>query len=186
MPILVELFVVFFMIGLFTIGGGYAMIPLMQSEVVGRGWLTLEELINFFAIAESTPGPFAVNTATLVGFQHFHILGAIVATTAVVLPSFIIISVIAKHINNFIDNVYVKNILSGIKAVIAGMIFAIVINLASKNIFTYEIFAKGIDYIAIFIMSFILLLVIIKKKMNPIYIILISGVLGMVLYSLWG
>ncbi|MDD3383054.1 MAG: chromate transporter, partial [Bacilli bacterium] len=75
------------MIGLFTIGGGYAMIPLMQSEVVGRGWLTLDELINFFAIAESTPGPFAVNTATLIGFQQFQILGAIVATTSVILPS---------------------------------------------------------------------------------------------------
>lgn len=186
MPVLVELSIVFFMIGLFTIGGGYAMIPLMQSEVVGRGWLTLDELINFFAISESTPGPFAVNTATLIGFQQFQILGAIVATTSVILPSFIIIIIVAKHISSFMDNVYVKSILNGIKAVIAGMIFSIVVNLSIKNIFSKDFFSEGFDYIALFIMFFVFLLINIKKKISPIFIIVISGFLGIILYSIWG
>lgn len=186
MPILLELFLVFFTIGLFTIGGGYAMIPLIQSEAVSRGWLTLDELIKFFAIAESTPGPFAVNTATLIGFQQKGILGAILATTGVVLPSFIIIVIIAKYMKRFIENVYFGSALTGIKAVVTGMIFAVVVELCITSIFSKDFFEKGFDFIALFIMIVILLLVSIKKKFSPILIIVISGILGMICYSLWG
>ena len=93
MEILLELFWVFFQIGLFTFGGGYAMIPMIQDLVVDeKKWVTYEEIMNFIAISESTPGPFAINMATFVGTTQYGLLGAIVATIAVILPSFIIIS----------------------------------------------------------------------------------------------
>ena len=88
MIILLELFWVFFQIGLFTFGGGYAMIPMMQDFIVDqKGWVSYEEIMNFIAISESTPGPFAINMATFVGTSQYGILGAIVATIAVILPS---------------------------------------------------------------------------------------------------
>ena len=106
---LLELFITFFIIGLFTIGGGYAMIPMINDTVIEKGWLTLEELYNFIAIAESTPGPFAVNTATLVGFSQFPeapILGAVITTAGVVLPSFIIILLQNTFITSSIKKLY--------------------------------------------------------------------------------
>ena len=89
--LILKLFLVFFKIGLFTFGGGYAMIPLIKSEVVTRGWLLEEEVISFIAISESTPGPFALNMATFIGTSQAGILGALTVTLGVVLPSFIII-----------------------------------------------------------------------------------------------
>ena len=100
MPILLDLFVTFFKLGLFTFGGGYAMIPLVTDEVISHGWMSYQEIMNFIAVAESTPGPIAINMATFVGATQgatlggvgFSILGALVATLGVVLPSFFIIS----------------------------------------------------------------------------------------------
>ena len=86
-----HLFFTFLKIGLFTIGGGYAMIPLIQSEVLGNGWLTQQQLVDFIAVSESTPGPFAINIATFVGMKTYGVLGALATTTGVILPSFVII-----------------------------------------------------------------------------------------------
>ena len=95
MEVLLELFWVFFRIGLFTFGGGYAMIPMIQDLIVDEyGWVGTEEIMNFIAISESTPGPFAINMATFVGTSQYGILGAIVASFAVILPSFIIITLL--------------------------------------------------------------------------------------------
>ena len=93
---LLLLFWTFFKIGLFTIGGGYAMIPMIESEVIAKGWLTETELVNFLAISESTPGPFAINMATFVGVNEFGILGGIFTTIGVITPSIIIIIIIYK------------------------------------------------------------------------------------------
>ena len=79
-----------------TIGGGYAMIPLIQSEVLANGWLTQQQLVDFIAVSESTPGPFAINIATFVGMKTYGVLGALATTTGVILPSFVIILLIAK------------------------------------------------------------------------------------------
>lgn len=179
---LVELFVNFFLIGLFTIGGGYAMIPMIEDVVVSKGWLTYNELINFFAIAESTPGPFAVNTATLVGFSQIPeapLLGAIVTTTAVVLPSFIIIIIIAMFVQNFLQKKAIRWALDGIKATVVGLIFAVVYSLfvSIKSDTSLNI------YYSIIILAIIILLkLIFKKKIGPIPIILISGFLGFIFY----
>ena len=104
--IFLELFLTFFKIGAFTFGGGYAMLPLIQSEAIGNGWMTMEEIIDFIAVSESTPGPFAINMATFVGTQMGKeflgvgggILGAICATLGVVMPSFIVILFVAKFL----------------------------------------------------------------------------------------
>ncbi|HEY8444987.1 MAG TPA: chromate transporter [Bacilli bacterium] len=196
---LLELFINFFLIGLFTIGGGYAMIPMIQDVVVGKGWLTDNELLNFFAIAESTPGPFAVNTATLVGFNRIPeapLLGAIITTAAVVLPSFIIILIIARYVNNFIEKKSIRWALDGIKATVVGLIFAVVYSLIATNVFVdksldtnnlvidNKIFGdKLLDLNAILIIIIILALkLVLKKKLGPILIILISGFLGFIFY----
>ncbi|MEG1535501.1 MAG: chromate transporter, partial [Clostridia bacterium] len=117
-----ELFITFFKIGLFTFGGGYAMIPLIKEEVIGHGWLTEKLILDFIGISESTPGPIAVNLATFVGSSQGGFLGAMCATIGVVLPSFIIILIIAAVFKNFSKNKYVAMIMKGIKPVILGLI----------------------------------------------------------------
>ena len=105
-----ELFFTFFKIGLFTFGGGYAMIPMIQDEIVTRGWMSMTQLVDFIAISESTPGPFAVNIATFVGESVSGFSGAFAATFGVILPSFIVILLVAKYFMTFKDNFYVTGL----------------------------------------------------------------------------
>ena len=107
--IYLELFYEFFIIGLFTFGGGYAMIPLIKDTVINNGWLTLEEFYNFIGICESTPGPIAVNMATYIGSTQGGLLGSLCATLGVVLPSFIIILLIAMCLQKLTSNKYFKS-----------------------------------------------------------------------------
>lgn len=185
---LLLLFWTFFKIGLFTIGGGYAMIPMIESEVISRGWLTETELINFLAISESTPGPFAINMATFVGVNEAGIIGGIFTTLGVITPSIIIIILIFKVYEKFITNKYVAAVMNGIKAVVCGMIFFIAFELILK-----EIFKEGFDnllafdYKALIIIGVLVALkLIFKKKMNPIVLILISAIMGIIAYGLLG
>ena len=185
---LLLLFWTFFKIGLFTIGGGYAMIPMIESEVISRGWLTETELFNFLAISESTPGPFAINMATFVGVNEAGIIGGIFTTLGVITPSIIIIILIFKVYEKFITNKYVKATMNGIKAVVCGMIFVIAGELILK-----EIFKSGFDnllnfdYKAVIIIAILVALkLIFKKKMNPIILIGISAALGIIGYGFLG
>ena len=179
MEIILNLFFTFFKIGLFTFGGGYAMIPMIQDEVIAKGWLTSEQLINLIAISESTPGPFAVNAATFIGSSQAGILGAIAATLGVVLPSFIIILLIAKIFLNFQKNKHVKNTLNGVKPIVAGLILSVVISLVYTNV-TSEIIM--LPYIII--LSVLVIIKLIFKKINPILLIVISAVLGIIIVPL--
>jgi chromate transporter len=192
------LIAVFFTIGLFTIGGGYAMIPMIQEQVVSRGWLTDNELLNFFAIAESTPGPFAVNTATLVGFKLGNaymglpggLIGAVLTTMAVILPSFIIILIIAKYIQNFLKYRQVQWAMNGIKAVVVGLLLAVVFDLFLKNVFGLDsillIFenydTQKLDYISFGIMILVYITKRFFPKLGTIFIIILSGAFG-ILFS---
>ena len=182
---LLLVFWTFFKIGLFTIGGGYAMIPMIESEVMNRGWISEAELANFLAISESTPGPFAINVATFIGFRQFGVVGSLVATLGMVLPSFIIIIIIFKIYEKVIGSKTVKAVLNGIKAVVIGLILAVVANLAVNELFVFD----GDTFVSVrwtsVVISVILvaLMLIFKKKMHPILLILISAVLGILAYG---
>lgn len=119
--IFLELFYTFFTIGLFTFGGGYAMLPLIQEKVIANGWMGMEELTNFVAISESTPGPFAINISTYVGAETAGVLGSLCATLGVVLPSFLIILIVAKIYVRFKNSKAVSATMFGLRAAVVGL-----------------------------------------------------------------
>ena len=132
---LFELYSAFFRIGLFTFGGGYAMLPMLQREVVNKyHWATDEELLDCYAIGQCTPGIIAVNTATYVGYPRRGVLGGIVATLGVVSPSLVIITVVAIALSQFMGNPYVARAFAGIRVAVAALIAASVVKLAKKSV----------------------------------------------------
>ena len=187
-----ELFYTFFLIGLFTFGGGYAMIPMIQEEIVGKGWMNDAQLSDFIAISETTPGPFAINISTFVGSQVGGIFGAICSTLGVILPSFIIIILVALILSKFLKNRFVKGALSGVKPVIVALISATAIVFFLKlglfsgnNLFSSTISFDRISIALLLVLSSfaIIFKVINKKSLNPILLLLLSAVLGIVLFS---
>lgn len=132
---LVDLFLTFARIGGLTFGGGYAMLPMLQREVVEkRGWATEEELMDYYAIGQCTPGIIAVNTATFIGQKTKGLIGGIAATLGVVFPSLIIITIIAAFIRNFADLAVVKNAFAGIRVCVCVLIFNAVVKLWKKSV----------------------------------------------------
>ena len=132
---MLELFTVFFKVGLFTVGGGLAMIPIVQQEVVSRGWLTLERMADLMAVAEVTPGPFAVNMATFVGWEQHRAAGAVVATAGLVAPSFLIMVAVALCFAGFAKNRWVGAALGGVRPAVIGLIAAAAWALAALFLF---------------------------------------------------
>ena len=132
--IYLNLFLTFFEIGMFTFGGGYAMISLIRDKALALGWLTEEELLNMIAVSESTPGPIAVNMATFVGSTQGGVLGSLVATLGVVLPSFIIILLIVSLIRNFLKYNGVKAFLGGVRPCVVALILATAITMSLKSL----------------------------------------------------
>ena len=131
---ILALFLTFFKIGAFTFGGGYAMIPFIQKEIVEKhGWITDEDILDIFAIAESTPGPIAVNSATFVGWKVAGFWGAALATTGVVLPSFLIILLISFLLQNFSDILVVKYAFNGIRAGVLALLVKALWTMYKKN-----------------------------------------------------
>lgn len=134
-----ELFIVFAKIGVMTFGGGAAMLPILQREIVDhRGWATEDELMDYYAIGQCTPGIIAVNTATFVGGKRRGTLGGIVATAGMVFPSLIIITLIAGLITNFADLAVVQNAFAGIRACICVLIFNAVVKLVKKAVVDWK------------------------------------------------
>lgn len=172
---LLKLFIIFFKIGAFTFGGGLAMVPLIRQEVINNNFMSIDDFIDFIAISESTPGPLAVNMSTYVGYISSGLLGALVSTLGVVLPSFIIILLISKFYDKFKDNVYIKNMMVNLKPVIIGLIIATFISLAI-SVFNIDITNKLIVSILIFIICLILS----KLNKSTILLIVLSGVLGII------
>lgn len=142
---LFELFIVFAKIGGFTFGGGYAMLPILQREVVeNRKWATSEELMDYYAIGQCTPGIIAVNTATFIGYKRKGVIGGITATSGCVSPSLVIIMIIAAFINSFTHIVWVQHALAGIRVCVCVLVLNAVLKLAKKSLIdaaTYIIFA---------------------------------------------
>lgn len=190
--IYLQLFLTFLKIGAVSFGGGYAMIPLIQDEVVSNGWLNAEQILNFIAVSESTPGPIAINMATFVGSSQGGFFGAICATLGVVLPSFIIILIVASVIKGLLKLAGVKAFIEGIRPVVIGLIIGTAITIFLQVIFAFEnikISAITFDYKALVIFSIIALISIVtkiksKKAISPILLIVISAILGLILYGL--
>ena len=164
-----ELFAAFFKVGLFTFGGGYAMLPILQREVVDKHkWVTEEELLDCYAIGQCTPGVIAVNTSTYVGYQRKGILGATFATVAVVLPSLIIISIIALFLRNFAENPYVRYAFAGIRVAVGVLVCDALIKLYKKGV-------KGALAIGIFIAAALFALL---TDFSPAWVVLAAILLG--------
>ncbi len=135
LPTLIELFFAFFRTGIFTFGGGLAMMPMLQKELIEKKhWLTEEDLIDYYAIGQSTPGIIAVNVATFVGFRQAGILGAIVATLGIISPSIIIITILAGTINSISEYPRVQAALKGINVAVAALLTTVIIKFAKKTI----------------------------------------------------
>ena len=172
MPLLLDLFFTFFRIGLFTFGGGYAMLPLLQREIVEKKkWATEEEMLDYFAVGQCTPGVIAVNTATFVGFKEKKLSGAIFATLGVVSPSLVIITVIAALLSNFAHIAAVQNAFAGIRVAVCVLILNSIVKLWKKSVVDKLTFAV---FLAVFIGSVLL------SHVSPVVFIVAAAVLGIV------
>lgn len=186
--VLINLYFMFFKIGLFTIGGGYAMIPLIQDNLVAGGYMTTQEVIDMIAIAQMTPGPFSVNAATFSGMKSAGVFGAIISTLGMITPSLIITLIVAKYFFNMQETTLVKGTLYGIKPVVAALITSTALMLGlgaffpnGYNLSSIMDFICSIDFIAI-IISIISFVAIVKYKVSPIITIVCAAIIGMLVY----
>lgn len=186
-----ELFYTFFLIGLFTFGGGYAMIPMIEDQIVSKGWLTDTQLADFIAISETTPGPFAINISTFVGSQTGGVLGAVCSTIGVILPSFIIVILIAIILSKFLSNRYVKGALNGVKPVVVALITATAIIFFVKMalfmgnpLFSQTVTFNRVGVTLLLVLSSFAIIYKLneKKSLNPILLLFLSAVLGIILF----
>lgn len=176
MNILLELFLCFAKIGLFTFGGGYAMIALIENACVEeKKWITHDEMMTVTVIAESTPGPIAINCATFVGYKQKGFLGAVAATTGVVLPSFFIIYLIALYFNKFLEITLIAQAFQGIKIAVGILILD-----AGINMFKKMKNKRFLSY-SILICSLLLMLSInyFSLKLSTVVIMLVSGIISL-------
>ena len=173
-----ELFLTFFKIGLFTIGGGYAMLSLIQADVQAKGWMTAEELVNFIAVSESTPGPFAVNVSTYVGAELAGLPGAFCATLGVVLPSFLIILLVARFYAAFRSSAIISGAMSGLRPAVIGMIGAAAVSVGQTVFAPDGVQALAGYPLACSLAIFVLMAFLTHRKLHPIAIILLSALLG--------
>lgn len=188
--IYLQLFWTFFKIGLFTIGGGQAMIPMITNDVAAMGWLTEEQIIEFIAIAESTPGPFAVNIATYAGIETAGIGGAVMATLGVVLPSIIIIILVATLFSSFMKRRAVQEVFVGVRSTVTGLLLAVLLGLIIKILFginNWKVDATPtVDYTGMIMYAVLLPASFIKikgKKIKPILLVIFSALLGVLCYG---
>ena len=178
--ILLDLFVTFFTIGLFTFGGGYAMLPLIQQKVVEKGWMSVEAIVDFVAVSESTPGPFAVNISTYVGTECAGVLGAICATLGVVLPSFLVILVVARCYIRFKESKLVSGAMFSLRATVVGLMAGAVWGMLPTVFFhsgiAWEFVLKPEFLCSVAIFGTMLVLAL--KKVSPIIIVICSAIAG--------
>ena len=171
MKLLWDLYRAFFTIGGLTFGGGYAMLPMLEREIVNKHkWSTNEELLNYFAIGQCTPGIIAVNTATFVGYKQKGIAGGIAATLGVISPSIVIIVLIAMLLENFMDILWVQHAFAGIRVAVCALIVSSVIKLAKSNL-------KKWWHIALAVAGFI---VVAALGLSPVYVVIACAVLSFI------
>ena len=177
MKTLIDLFFTFCRIGGLTFGGGYAMLPIIQKEIVEeKKWATEEEVLDYYAVGQCTPGIIAVNTATFIGYKVHGIIGAIVAPLGVVFPSLIIITIIAALLKNFANYSIVQHAFSGIRVVVIALIVSSILKLAKTSI-------KNSTTLIIAIIAFILVAFV---NLSPIYIVIAAACIGLILKFIRG
>ena len=184
--ICLDLFLGFLKVGCFAFGGAYGAIPLIRDVVMSYGWLSDEMLTYMIAVSESTPGPIMVNLATYIGSSQAGFPGAVIATLAVVLPSFLMILLVTALLKTVLKNKYVQAVLRGLKPCVIGIVLATGIHMVLRNCFG-AIFAIKVNVQALIIT--VLLFVVMfgykyfaKKKLSPILLILISAIAGIIVY----
>lgn len=170
--LLAQLFVSFAKIGVMTFGGGLAMLPMLERELVeSKKWVTNEEILDYYAVGQCTPGIIAINTATFVGYKQSKVLGAVCATLGMVFPSLVIISVIAAVLSNFADIPAVQHAFAGIRIAVCALITSAVIKLAKSNV-------RSLAQIIIAILAFVIIAVF---GASPVVVVIGSAVVGLVL-----
>lgn len=175
MHILFKLYLAFLKIGTFGFGGGYAMLSLIEKEIVtNNSWISYTEFIDIIGISQMTPGPVAINSATFVGYRVYGILGSIVATLGVITTSFILVTLAYFFFQKFKESDLLTSALLGMRPALIGLIISVFLSLGR----TSYIDLKSI------IIAFIIGLMLIKTKIHPILIIVISGILGIVFYGI--
>ena len=181
-----HLFTGFFKIGLFTVGGGYAMLPLMQQEIARFGWVSPAEFIDIIAIAEMTPGAIAVNTATFAGFRTAGVLGALLATASLALPSLLILVPLSNFWDLHQDHPVLKAIFAGVKPAVAGLIGAAAIYIA-KTAFLYDPLLGQKEGFPVDLRSLVIagavFIAVRMRKLDPIMAIIISAVVGLIVFG---
>jgi len=172
---LMDLFIAFARVGVLTFGGGYAMLPILQREIVEKNdWATDEELMDYYAIGQCTPGVIAVNTATFIGQKNKGIVGGIVATLGVVMPSLVIITAIAAFISNFSDLAIVKNAFSGVRVCVCVLIFNAVVKLWKSSVVDK---ATLIIFVGVFLGS-------VFTDLSPILFVVITAIAGIIVKNM--
>ena len=180
MAVLLQLFLSYLKIGFFGFGGGYAMLSLIHSEVVVRnGWLTNGEFSDIVAISQMTPGPIAINSATYIGYEVAGFWGSVVATVAVCLPALTIMMLITRFFLRLRDNRYVQGVVMGMRPVVVGMIASAALLLIFPHSANGRSFVDGWSWVI-----FIGVLLASVKKVNPILLIVLSAVAGVVIYGI--
>ena len=170
MPLLLDLFLTFFRIGVCTFGGGYAMLPMLQRELVDKkGWVTEEEILDYFAIGQCTPGVIAVNTAPFVGYKMKKASGGILATLGVVAPSVLIITIIAAVLSNFAHIPAVKNAFAGIRVAVCVLIINSVVKLLKKSV---------VDKLTAAVYIIVALCAILFSEVSPVIFVVVAALLG--------
>ena len=190
--IYLQLFLTFLKVGAFAFGGGYAMLSLIGDSVLKYGWMTEEELLNFVGVETVIPGPIAVNMATYIGYEQGGFLGALLATIGVVLPSFIIILVVAACIKNLLKYPPVKTVIASMRPALGGLIVSVAMTMALTVFFgidTISTINLSFDWRTLVILAVVIAIPIIwkrikKKEFSSILLVVISGIMGMLLFGI--
>lgn len=190
--ILWQLFFTFLKVGAFAFGGGYAMLSLIGDSVLTYGWMTEEELLNFVGVETVVPGPIAVNMATYIGYEQAGLLGAVLATVGVVLPSFIIILIVAALVRNLLQYPPVKAFFAGMRPALGGLILSVAVTMALTVFLGIESVKTAnisLDWRSFVILGAVVAIPLLwkrlkKKEFSSIWLVVISGVLGALLFGL--
>ncbi|WP_318615238.1 chromate transporter [Sporosarcina sp. YIM B06819] len=179
--VLWELFSTFMVIGFVSFGGGYAMIPVIEAEVSQNGWMTTQQFIDAIAIAGMSPGPIAMNSAVLVGYSTAGVIGAILSALGILLPAIVLVIVVGAFFIKLHHYQVVQSIFYGIRPIVTSLVIYAAIRFAlSNNLVSQVISWKTVSLLLIFVLSLFALL---KLRWNPAYVIILSGLVGVVVYS---